>query len=94
MQYRIVDEHGFVLARADLAYSEAKLAIEYDGRTHLDPIQTERDRQRDAELAAHGWQTCAWAVARRHRFLPGRGRARAGKGVTTRRRVGAAPRTG
>ncbi|MBO0808612.1 MAG: DUF559 domain-containing protein [Actinobacteria bacterium] len=57
MQYRIVDEHGFVLARADLAYSEAKLAIEYDGRTHLDPIQTERDRQRDAELAAHGWQT-------------------------------------
>jgi Protein of unknown function (DUF559) len=57
VQYRIVDEHGFVLARADLAYPEAKLAIEYDGRTHLDPVQTERDRQRDTELAGHGWET-------------------------------------
>ncbi|MBO0808345.1 MAG: DUF559 domain-containing protein [Actinobacteria bacterium] len=57
VQYGIVDEHGFALARADLAYPEAKLAIEYDGRTHLDPVQTERDRQRDAELAAHGWET-------------------------------------
>jgi hypothetical protein len=27
----IVDEYGFPLARADLAYPEVKLAIEYDG---------------------------------------------------------------
>lgn len=57
VQYQVLDEHGFVLARADLAYPEAKLAIEYDGRGHLDPTRTERDRERDAELAAHGWQT-------------------------------------
>jgi hypothetical protein len=57
VQYRIVDEHGIVLARADMAYPEAKLAIEYDGRRHLDPARTERDRQRDTELAAHGWET-------------------------------------
>lgn len=58
VQYRILDEHHeIVLARADLAYPEAKLAIEYDGRGHLDPIQTERDRERDTALAAQGWET-------------------------------------
>uniref|UniRef100_UPI003F491F6E endonuclease domain-containing protein n=1 Tax=Pseudonocardia sp. CA-138482 TaxID=3240023 RepID=UPI003F491F6E len=57
VQYRIEDEHGFVLARADLAYPEAKLAIEYDGRTHLNPVRAERDRQRDATLASYGWET-------------------------------------
>ena len=57
VQYRIVDEHGFVLARADLAYPEAKLVLEYDGAVHLDAESAHRDRQRDAILAGYGWLT-------------------------------------
>lgn len=57
VQYRVEDEYGFVLARLDLAYPEAKLAIEYDGAAHLDPRRTIRDRERDAILAGYGWQT-------------------------------------
>ena len=57
VQYRIVDEFGFTMARVDLAYPAAKLAIEYDGSVHFERRRAERDRQRDAELAGHGWQT-------------------------------------
>ena len=57
VQFRVVDEYGFVLARVDLAYPEAKLAIEYDGAVHFTPAQARRDRQRDAELASLGWLT-------------------------------------
>jgi uncharacterized protein DUF559 len=57
VQYRIVDEHGFVLARADLAYPDARLILEYDGAAHFDPESAHLDRQRDAILATHGWLT-------------------------------------
>jgi very-short-patch-repair endonuclease len=57
VQYRIVDEYGFTLARVDLAYPAVKVAIEYDGSVHFDRRRAERDRQRDAELAGLGWQT-------------------------------------
>lgn len=57
VQYEVIDEYGFVLARLDLAYPGAKLAIEYDGSTHFTRRQGERDRRRDAALAARGWLT-------------------------------------
>jgi very-short-patch-repair endonuclease len=57
VQYRIEDEHGFVLARSGLAYPSAKLAIEYDGDTHFSRRREETDRQRDAALAGYGWLT-------------------------------------
>jgi very-short-patch-repair endonuclease len=57
VQYQVRDEYGFVLARVDLAYPAARLAIEYDGSGHLDPRRTLRDRQRDLELADLGWDT-------------------------------------
>lgn len=57
VQYRISDEYGFVLARADLAYPGAKLALEYDGAVHFDRNAAHHDRQRDAILAGHGWLT-------------------------------------
>ncbi|MBO0849102.1 MAG: DUF559 domain-containing protein [Pseudonocardia sp.] len=57
VQYAIVDEHDHVLARADLAYPEVKLAIEYDGEAHLDPPRVRRDRERDGLLASYGWDT-------------------------------------
>jgi hypothetical protein len=57
IQYEVLDEYGFVLARVDLAYPRFKLAIEYDGAGHYTREQGERDRQRDAVLASYGWQT-------------------------------------
>jgi hypothetical protein len=57
VQYRIEDEHGFVLARVDLGYPCAKLAIEYDGATHFTVRRARLDRERDGLLASHGWQT-------------------------------------
>jgi hypothetical protein len=57
VQYRISDEHGFVLARVDLGYPWAKLAIEYDGATHFTARRARLDRERDGLLASHGWQT-------------------------------------
>lgn len=57
VQYRIVDEHGFVVARVDLAYPDQKLAIDYDGSSHVDRRRVLSDRQRDLELADFGWDT-------------------------------------
>lgn len=57
VQYEVRDEYGFVLARVDLAYPAAQLAIEYDGAVHFDRYRADRDRQRDATLASHGWET-------------------------------------
>jgi len=53
-QYEI--QSGDFKARVDFAYPEAKLAIEVDGfRHHGDREAFERDRRRDARLAALGW---------------------------------------
>jgi hypothetical protein len=57
VQFPVLDEYGFELARADLAYPSAKLAIEYDGSTHFEPSRARRDRERDGELDGIGWQT-------------------------------------
>lgn len=57
VQFRIVDEYGFVVARVDLAYPEPRLAIEYDGAEHYTRYRGERDKERDAELAGYGWET-------------------------------------
>lgn len=57
VQYKVLDEYGFHLARADLAYEEAQLAIEYDGVGHFSRIRHEHDRERDSLLASHGWLT-------------------------------------
>ncbi|GAA5145122.1 hypothetical protein GCM10023321_02520 [Pseudonocardia eucalypti] len=57
VQYEVRDEYGFTLARADLAYPDARLAIEYDGAVHFDRLHNQRDQDRDARLASHGWLT-------------------------------------
>jgi Protein of unknown function (DUF559) len=57
VHFPVLDEYGFELARADLAYPAAKLAIEYDGSTHFEPSRARRDRERDGELDGIGWQT-------------------------------------
>jgi very-short-patch-repair endonuclease len=57
VQHRVLDRYGFVLARIDLAYPEAKLAIEYDGSTHFTDAQSRADRRRDLSLSDLGWFT-------------------------------------
>lgn len=57
VQYRVLDAHGFVLARVDLAYPEGRLAIEYDGSSHFTDARCRADRRRDLTLADVGWHT-------------------------------------
>lgn len=57
VQHVINDEYGLTLARADLAYPDAKLAVEYDGADRLERRHEERDGYRDARLATYGWDT-------------------------------------
>lgn len=44
-----------LIARADLALPEIRLAIEYDGQWHSDPHQLGRDRARLREINRAGW---------------------------------------
>ena len=54
-QYEIRTDR--LVARVDLAYPEARLAIEVDGyRHHSGRRAFDRDRERDNELKALGWQ--------------------------------------
>ncbi|MBO1755178.1 endonuclease domain-containing protein [Allobranchiibius sp. CTAmp26] len=51
------DADGEILRRLDLAYERPKLAIEYDGRHHIDRRdQWQRDLLRREELEGHGWR--------------------------------------
>jgi G:T-mismatch repair DNA endonuclease (very short patch repair protein) len=54
-QFRIFDAEGLV-ARADFAYPERRLAIEYDGLWHAEPGQFAKDRKRLNRLSAAGWR--------------------------------------
>lgn len=48
----------------DIAFLALRLAIEIDGAGyHSDPAAFHRDRERDALLAAHGWQVVRFAAA-------------------------------
>jgi very-short-patch-repair endonuclease len=52
-QYVVTDRAGRFVGRADLAYPEQRLIIEYDGSLHWDQ-RREDDRRRDA-MRALGW---------------------------------------
>jgi hypothetical protein len=56
-QYPVLDGRGLLLARVDLAYPAARLALEYDGGHHFDEEFSRRDRQRDLALGDLGWTT-------------------------------------
>ncbi|WP_406689086.1 DUF559 domain-containing protein [Saccharopolyspora sp. ID03-671] len=53
-QLEVFDGDRFV-ARLDLAFEEAKVAVEYDGGWHADPAQVEHDRRRRDRLRGLGW---------------------------------------
>ncbi|MEH1166167.1 hypothetical protein V6V47_12350 [Micromonospora sp. CPCC 205539] len=53
-QWVVVDRGRFV-ARLDLAWPEFKVAVEYDGLWHDDPLQFHRDRRRLNRLLGGEW---------------------------------------
>jgi hypothetical protein len=57
VQFPVHDSHGATVARVDLAYPPARLAIEYDGANHFDRRRWARDQDRDSALAEVGWET-------------------------------------
>ncbi len=53
----IRDSDGEIMRRLDLGYEVPKLAVEYDGRHHIErEPQWERDLRRREELEAQGWR--------------------------------------
>ncbi|MER5388410.1 DUF559 domain-containing protein [Saccharopolyspora sp. NPDC002686] len=53
-QLEIFDGEQFV-ARVDLAFEAARVAVEYDGGWHADPEQVKRDEARRKRLSSLGW---------------------------------------
>lgn len=70
LQYSLLDDRGESLARFDLAYPEAKLAIEYDGEDHDDALDRAGRANRGPRLAHDA------AAAPRRRRRPGPHRRR------------------
>jgi very-short-patch-repair endonuclease len=62
-QYRVRDRSGVVRARVDLAYPDARLALEYDGAHHFDALHGRSDRRRDLELDELDWHTMRFVDA-------------------------------
>ncbi len=50
-----VRRNGEFVARVDLAWPAARVAVEYDGAHHADPLQMRRDRRRLNALVDAGW---------------------------------------
>ncbi|QIZ34158.1 endonuclease domain-containing protein [Saccharopolyspora sp. ASAGF58] len=53
-QLEVFDGDGFV-ARVDLGFEAARVAVEYDGGWHADPAQIKRDEIRRNRLRCLGW---------------------------------------
>ena len=60
-QFQVV-HHGVELARVDLGFPEARLAVEYEGAHHFDADQIVRDDARYARLRAAGWRVVRLAA--------------------------------
>lgn len=53
---------GAFLARVDLAYGKARLAVEYDGDHHRDRAQWQQDLLRRERLEADGWRVLVFTA--------------------------------
>ncbi|MGY1731422.1 endonuclease domain-containing protein [Geodermatophilus sp. SYSU D01045] len=51
------------IARVDLAFPEARLAVEYEGEHHVGGVQIVRDDERRARLRAAGWRVIRLSAA-------------------------------
>ena len=55
LQLEIHDGQGRFVARVDFGWPERKVALEYDGAHHADPLQQVKDGQRHLGLTRLGW---------------------------------------
>lgn len=55
LQHRVVDRAGVVVGRADLAWPERKVLVEFDGDVHREREVFVRDVRRQNRLIADGW---------------------------------------
>ena len=55
LSYVVLDHTGWELAWPDVAFPAFKVAVNYDGRHHLQERQRESDIRRDESIAAIGW---------------------------------------
>jgi len=55
LSYVVLDPTGWELAWPDIAFPGFKVAVNYDGRHHLQERQRESDIRRDESIAAVGW---------------------------------------
>lgn len=55
LRYVILDQTGWELAWPDIAFPKFRVAVNYDGRHHLQERQRESDIRRDESIAAIGW---------------------------------------
>jgi len=55
-QFEVFDEQSRFIARVDFAWPANKVALEYDGSYHSDPLQQAVDQRRNAALARLGWK--------------------------------------
>lgn len=63
LRYRVFDEFGEFIARLDMGYPQLKLAMEYDGRGHLEAWQHASDARRLNKLDASGWSILRFTAA-------------------------------
>lgn len=63
LAYVITDSTDWELAWPDVAFPEFRVAVNYDGRHHLEPRQRELDIRRDESIAAIGWTSVTVTAA-------------------------------
>jgi very-short-patch-repair endonuclease len=54
-QHPIDNEYGVLIGVVDLAWPGLKIAVEYEGRHHMDPDQVRKDIARIEEMIEMGW---------------------------------------
>ncbi|ORA38235.1 hypothetical protein [Mycobacterium aquaticum] len=54
-QHPIYNEFGVLIGEVDMAWPDVKIALEYEGRDHLDPDQLRKDILRVEEMTRAGW---------------------------------------
>ena len=54
-QYPVLNEYGALIGEVDMAWPELKIALEYEGQHHTDPVTLRKDIQRADEMIENGW---------------------------------------
>jgi very-short-patch-repair endonuclease len=63
LQYEVRDEAGVLLGRADMAWPEQKVLVEFDGDLHRERSVFVNDLRRQNRLVAAGWTVLRFSSA-------------------------------